>query len=64
MTRRYYAIATVIDHLGQSQTVTGETVIEADKGPVFTGLYDAAGNPLFSYPETHPIGFDLGWERD
>jgi hypothetical protein len=62
MSRR--AIITVNDHFGRPHTAGGETVFESDGAPVFTGLLDADGNPLYYHPERHPIGFDLGWDRD
>ncbi len=35
------------------------TVFEPDETPVFTGLYDAAGNKLFRETEREKIGFNL-----
>jgi len=32
-------------------------IYEADRSPVFTGLYDAAGNKLFRHDAPNPIGF-------
>jgi hypothetical protein len=35
------------------------TVHEQDKGPVFTGLYDSQGVPLYRHQPTVRIGFHL-----
>ncbi len=33
------------------------TVMEMDKSPIETGLFDASGNALYRVPETVKIGF-------
>jgi len=40
------------------------TVFEEDNEPVFIGIFDAEGNPLFWYTEKFPIGFDLSTPND
>lgn len=39
-------------------------VIEPDREPQFTGLYDQHGNPLMSIEEPNPIGFFARIECD
>jgi hypothetical protein len=36
---------------------TADTIIEDDKEPVFTGLYDAIGQELYREPVTVRMGF-------
>ncbi len=55
---QYRAIATVYDPWGKPLAVGGETVFKADKAPVFSGLLDADGAPIYRFPEIHPLGFD------
>ena len=57
------AITTVYDHWGAPYTVTGETIIEQDKGPVQTGLLDLAGKSIWRWPDVNPIGFKLNLKR-
>lgn len=57
------AITTVYDHCGIPYALTGETIIEQDKGPVQTGLLDLAGKPIWRWPDVNLIGFDLNSKR-
>ena len=54
----YRAIVVLADLDGNQQVLGGETVFE-EAEPVRTGLLNAAGVPLYRYPQRHPIGFDL-----
>lgn len=45
------------DYAEARPPVVSMMVSERSPEPVFTGLYDAAGNQLFSVDELDPIGF-------
>lgn len=39
------------------------TVIERERHPTFSGLYDAEGRELYSHEPARPIGFATNWEE-
>jgi hypothetical protein len=41
----------------EPETLPTCVVIEADDEPVFIGLYDADGDPLYRFSERIPLGF-------
>ncbi len=55
----YRAIVTVYDPWGQPHSAGGETVFEEENTPIYIGLLDAGGVPIYRCPDRRPIGFDL-----
>ena len=45
------------DISGEERAPTSMTVIEEDRFPRWSGLYDASGNKLMVFEEQNPIGF-------
>lgn len=58
--KRYIANARWCDELGEEVADPSPVhVFEPGNEPVFTGLYDAQGNPLYAIEEREPIGFKV-----
>jgi hypothetical protein len=57
------AIVHFTAHDGYSYAAGGETVIESESTPVYTGLLDQNGTKLFRVSDCAPLGFDLSPKR-
>jgi hypothetical protein len=54
---RYVTRSAFVDYSEGEAAVTASEIILSEDGPVFSGLYDASGAPLYRVRETVAFGF-------
>lgn len=54
-----YTTGTWSSQLDEEIILSTYTIVEEDKGPVFTGLFTPNGDKIYRQPETVKLGFNL-----